>query len=169
MDGDEDEGTRRPDPSARFQAAIAPNHEPEDPSLKPLDDMWASCLRRDNAVIKLASPARIVRDYGYFAKNRRRREAEYADLCGYGESPEEHDDEWMSSTAEVEKHILHEAHLYTSNNKSIQGIYVPNFYGLWTVELADGIVYMMVLEQTSTSCGWSYHTGSSESYRVMAN
>jgi len=56
------------------------------------------------------------------------------------------DESWRGSEEEIEKRILKEAKLYSTNLKSLQGKYVPKFYGLWTFDLKHGRVYMMVQE-----------------------
>lgn len=54
--------------------------------------------------------------------------------------------DWRFSKEAIEKRIPNEAKLYTTNLRHLGGMYVAKYYGLWSIELEEGTVYMMVLE-----------------------
>lgn len=108
-----------------------PTYVEPPPLTAPLSRVWADMLRRNDVAIKFACPAKAAVDRGS--------RPESASI--------EAANDWRSSAEAIERRILNEARVYTSKLQSVQGIYAPAFYGLWSFELAEGRVYMMVLEQ----------------------
>ncbi|KAI9633199.1 uncharacterized protein MKK02DRAFT_39178 [Dioszegia hungarica] len=119
------------DAKAAPRTGPRPTYVEPPPLTAPLSRVWADMLRRNDVAIKFGCPAKAAAD--------RRSRPESASI--------EAANDWRSSAEAIERRILDEARVYTSKLQSVQGIYAPAFYGLWSFELAEGRVYMMVLEQ----------------------
>ncbi|KAI9633210.1 uncharacterized protein MKK02DRAFT_39190 [Dioszegia hungarica] len=104
-------------------------------------------ITKIDVAIKFACPAHMARKE---RGERSRRRPAALDFEDSGVHPYDvYNNDWRFSAEAIEKRILNEAKLYSENLQSIAGTAVPRYYGLWSTEVEEGTVWMMVLQLLS--------------------